>query len=42
MDAFYNDYMKYFCNDGFLIPKLQAEIPLYRYRGNIEYIVNEI
>ena len=42
MDAFYNDYMKYFCNDGFLIPKLQAEIPLYRYRGNIKNVIDEI
>lgn len=42
MDAFYNDYMKYFCNDGFLIPKLQVEIPLYRYRGNIKNVIDEI
>ena len=39
MDAFYNDYIKYFCNDGFLIPKLQVEIPLYRYRGNIKNVI---
>lgn len=42
MDFSYNDYVQYFCNGGFLLPKLEAELPLYRYRGNIEYIVDEI
>lgn len=42
MDFTYNDYIKYFCNDGFLIPRLVVERPLYRYRGNIANAVNEI
>lgn len=42
MGLTHNDYIKYFCNDGFLIPKLEAELPLYRYRGNIDYVVDEI
>ena len=42
MDTLYNDYWKYVCNDGFMIPKLQIEIPLYRYRGNVGNIIDEI
>ena len=38
----YGDYLKYLCNDNFLIPELKAEIPLYRYRGNIDHVVDEI
>ena len=38
----YGEYLKYLCNDNFLIPELKAEIPLYRYRGSINNIVDEI
>lgn len=41
-DFTYEDYDNYFNNSGFLIPKLRAEIPLYRYRSNIDYIIDEI
>ena len=36
------DYTNYFDNSGLMIPKLRAEIPLYRYRSNIDYIIDEI
>ena len=42
MDFSYNDYIKWFENDGFLIPKLEVERPLYRYRGKIKNAVDEI
>lgn len=42
MSFSYDDYIRLFCNDGFLIPQLKLEIPLFRYRGNMENIVNEI
>ena len=42
MSLSYDDYIRLFGNDGFLIPKLKIEIPLFRYRGNIKNIVNEI
>jgi hypothetical protein len=29
-------------DDEFLVPKMDVEMPLYRYRGNFEYIVDEI
>lgn len=35
-------YMEYFLADGFLVPKLTIERPLYRYRTNIDFIVDEI
>lgn len=38
----YNDYLNHFNNSGLMIPKLKAEIPLYQYRSNIDYIVDEI
>ena len=42
MSFSYDDYIRLFRNDGFLIPQLKLEIPLFRYRGNMENIVNEI
>ena len=42
MDFTYDDYLKLVLNGGFLVPKLELEIPLYRYRSNIDYIVDEI
>ena len=41
-DLTYEEYANYFDNSGLMIPKLRAEIPLYRYRNNIDYIVDEI
>lgn len=41
-ESLYNEYIKYVCNGGFLIPKLNLEMPLYRYRGNPNYITDEI
>lgn len=38
----YKIYRHYVFNDGFLIPKSQIEMPLFRYRGNIEYAISEI
>lgn len=42
MNFSYSDYIRYFENDGFLIPKLELEIPLYRYRGKLKNIIDEI
>lgn len=42
MDEKHEQYMKYFMNDGFLKPKLTVELPLYRYRSNPDYVVDEI
>ncbi len=28
-ESLYNEYIKYVCNGGFLIPKLNLEMPLY-------------
>lgn len=42
MSISFIDYLKYFRNDGFLIPQLEAELPLYRYRGNLEFVADEI
>lgn len=35
-------YQLYGNSNGFLWPKLNVDIPLYRYRSNIEYIIDEI
>lgn len=35
-------YQLYGNNNGFLCPKLNIDIPLYRYRSNMEYIIDEI
>lgn len=42
MSFSYDDYIRLFCNDGFLVPQLKLEIPLFRYRGNLDNIINEI
>lgn len=42
LDETYKTYVKYVLNDGFLVPKLTLERPLYRYRSNIDFIVDEI
>ena len=42
MSLSYEDYIRLFCNDGFLAPQLKLEIPLFRYRGKIENIIDEI
>ena len=38
----YGQYLGHFGNRAFLIPNFELEIPLYRYRGNIDNIVDEI
>ena len=34
--------IKYLLNDGFIKPQLTVEQPLYRYRSNVKYILEEI
>lgn len=34
--------MKHIMNDGFLKPQLRVQCPLFRYRSNISYVVDEI
>ena len=36
------DMVKYLMNDGFIKPELTIDYPLYRYRSNMEYILDEI
>lgn len=38
----YEIYRRYVLNDGFCIPKLRIDMPLYRYRRNTKFTINEI
>ena len=38
----YETYWHYIFNDNYVIPKIQIEMPLYRYRGNIDFAIGEI
>ena len=42
IDLTYEWYMKHIMNDGFMKPKLRVQYPLFRYRANIGYVVDEI
>lgn len=34
--------LDYCSNSGFMLPSLKLDTPLYRYRGNLEYAIDEI
>lgn len=38
----YENYYMSIYNNGFLVPDLKLTIPIYRYRGNIDYAIDEI
>lgn len=42
MDILNDDYLNSIDNEGFLVPKLEVEMPLYRYRGTPEHFIDEI
>lgn len=42
MDSIPEWYTRIMFNDGYLLPELQLEMPLYRYRSNLHYASEEI